>query len=604
MKTDGVALSRIKDLLWVLVISAAVVGLGRFIYGLGASTNMTDFLPWGVWKVFNMVSGAALATSGFVVAAIIYILQLDKYKSIAKMSVLIGFLGYGSSLTALLFDIGLPHRGWHPFVMWNPHSFLFEVFWCVSIYWTITALELIPILSERLSFPKFTHFMHEIMLPFVVLGVTLSTMHHSSLGSLFMASPTRLHPLWHSMWIPPEFFVSAMGSGLTTIILFLFLFSWLYGIVNKPSVIDRLALLAGIFLALFLVIRIIDFSVHNKWSYLIGSDITWESYLFWCEITLQAVIPVIIFMIAPLRRTKTGLLIGSGAAFIGLILNRMDTGIVGYFRSAESIYIPNVSEIILSLGVMSGAMLIMFLLVERFNIFDPPHTVENHDHGSSSQNPITFSELREVFAGHRAKRVIMMSLLVMPLTWIGLTSEATGPFQPTLQPIEGSIVATDPMRTSFRIDGNMNGKFVDFPHKDHQEFLGDEESCIKCHHLNWPEDNNSNCRFCHRDMLLPTSIYTPKKHLVRAENSDKDFALYDPETSTSEQDTYDTCDGCHKDNMIGLSSYASSGFNPNASGFQHAMHGSCLTCHRMEGSDPTDAEDLGNCLFCHKLDAD
>ena len=119
----------IKDILWVVLIAGGVLGVLRFAFGLGASTAMLDSMPWGWWKIFNMVAGAALATSGFVVAAIIYIFKADRYKKVARLSVLVGFLGYGSSLVALGFDVGLPHRGWHPVFMWNPHSFLFEVFW-------------------------------------------------------------------------------------------------------------------------------------------------------------------------------------------------------------------------------------------------------------------------------------------------------------------------------------------------------------------------------------------------------------------------------------------------------------------------------------------
>jgi hypothetical protein len=133
-------LKRLKDLMWILFLSALVVGGSRFVYGLGATTNMMDALPWGWWKVFNMIAGAALATSGFVIAAIIYIFDLRQFRAVARLSVLVGFLGYGASLIALAFDVGLPHRGWHPFFMWNPHSFLFEVFWCVSLYWGVTAL--------------------------------------------------------------------------------------------------------------------------------------------------------------------------------------------------------------------------------------------------------------------------------------------------------------------------------------------------------------------------------------------------------------------------------------------------------------------------------
>ena len=127
------ALKRIKDVLWFLAAAGLLAAIARLATGLGASTNMTDALPWGLWKIVNMVAGAALATGGFIIAGAIYVFRLDRYRPLARLAVLIGFIGYGASLTALLFDLGLPHRFWHPLVMWNPRSFLFEVFWCVCV---------------------------------------------------------------------------------------------------------------------------------------------------------------------------------------------------------------------------------------------------------------------------------------------------------------------------------------------------------------------------------------------------------------------------------------------------------------------------------------
>ncbi|MBU0756210.1 MAG: polysulfide reductase NrfD [Planctomycetes bacterium] len=593
---SSTTVKRIKDVFWALAIAGLVVGLGRFMFGLGASTNMLDTLPWGLWKIFNMVAGAALATSGFVVACIIYILKIERFKPVAKLSIIVGFLGYGSSLFSLLFDIGLPHRGWHAFFMWNPHSFLFEVFWCVSCYWAITALELVPIISERFPFPKFTHLLHEYMLPFVVLGITLSSMHHSSLGSLFLASPTRLHPLWHTMWIPPEFFISAMGGGVAVIALLYLICSKLYGFKSNPIVLNALAKVSGSILSIYLVIKVIDLTVHHKWNYVFGADLTWEGRLFWVEILLQTVIPVVLFFNAKARRHTAALVTACSCAAVGLILHRINTGIVGYYRTSEAIYIPNTSEFILSFGILAAAGLVFFLLVERFYIFREP----GEEGMEAKPRMFTWKEAVSLVRNPDAVRISFFSVLVIPLAVIGLRNEATGPFQAIPQPVQGPM-ALDEARTILSIDGNRNGDSVVFPHKKHIDEFGGEESCVKCHHLDWPHDHNTSCRVCHRDMEISTQFFDHEEHQIRHGGEDYCHTCHNPDLPQS-RETAKACIECHRENMGGLEAHALKGFNHLAIGYKQAMHGKCLTCHRLKEKDPADPKDPSNCQWCHKLD--
>ena len=622
MAFDRTALNRVKDLMWALAFAGLATGMGRFAFGLGASTNMMDALPWGWWKVFNMVAGAALATSGFVVAAIIYIFQIERYRAVARLSVLVGFLGYGSSLAALIFDIGLPHRGWHPFFMWNPHSFLFEVFWCVSLYWGVTALELLPILTERFPLQKVTHWLHEKMLPFVVLGITLSTMHHSSLGSLFMASPTRLHPLWHSMWIPPEFFISAMGAGLSTIILLALVVPWLYRRERDFAVLNGLAIWSAVFLGAYLVVRTLDLTINDKWNFVFGPDRTWESHLFLVEIALQAVVPVALLSVGRFRRSVAGLSLGAGSAFVGLILHRIDTGIVGYFTSSEAVYVPNISELVLSFGVLSGAGLVFFFLVERFYILDEPESAHG-DEEDEDEQPVprvalwSRAEARSIFLGPAAARVARILVVFFPLAWFALDSQATGAFTPILQPVNQAVIATDALRTKLSIDANRNGMVTDFDHAKHSaDFaqvygLDEKQTCAKCHHLSLPRDNNTSCRRCHRDMEIETPMFRMETHVDRFE-TDADREKFSAVDLSDTRKAYETCSGCHKEEndnaMAGLRSYQQKGFNHLAPGYKHAMHGSCLECHRLrekeKQEDPADPRSRGNCLFCHRDWAD
>lgn len=579
---NSFALKRIKDLMWVLAIAALVVGVGRFAFGLGAATNMLDALPWGLWKIFNMVAGAALATSGFMIAAVIYIFKLEKYRPVARLSVLVGFLGYGASLTALIFDIGLPHRGWHPFFIWNPHSFLFEVFWCVSCYWGVTALEVLPIVTERFRLKQFTHFIHENMLPFVVLGITLSTMHHSSLGSLFMTSPTRLHPLWFTMWLPPEYFVSAMGAGLSFIVLLSLLCSRLYGRERNMPVLTGLAKGSAALLLLYLVIKVVDFTVFHKWNFVFGPDFTWESVLFLVEISLQVLVPVALIATPRFRNSAIGLILATSSAFLGLLMHRIDTGIIGYFRSSDAVYIPNLSEFVLGLGVLSAAGIVFFFLVERFLIFDAPDEHAEHGEGDLAK-PWTREEALSILKSPATFRVSFITILIIPITILCLHDEATGPFQPTAAPVTAPI-GLDAMRTELLIDGNRTNESVIFPHDKHKEELGGDDSCVKCHHLSLPGDNNSSCVLCHRDMEVGTDIFSQERHRDREGSEDGD------------------CLKCHKENMPGLETSVLKGFSHVARGYKEAMHGLCITCHRLKEKDPADPLGMGNCRKCHPFE--
>lgn len=121
--------SLVKSVLWAIVGIATAVGLGRFLFGLGAVTNLTDATPWGLWIGFDVMGGVALAAGGFVITAIVYILKREEFRPTVKPAILTAFLGYLAVITSLIFDLGLPWNIWHMLIFWNPHSPLFEVGW-------------------------------------------------------------------------------------------------------------------------------------------------------------------------------------------------------------------------------------------------------------------------------------------------------------------------------------------------------------------------------------------------------------------------------------------------------------------------------------------
>src|ERR1700749_2574683 len=210
---------KMKLTFWKLVFVALVAAgfyatILRFGEGLGRSTNLSDQFPWGIWISFDVLCGVMLAAGGFTLTAAVHILNIKRLKPIVRPTILTAFLGYVLVSVALLFDLGRPYNIWHPLIMRNPHSVMFEVAYCVMLYTSVLALEFSPIVLERFNLQKPLKVVKAVLIPLVILGVILSTLHQSSLGTLYLIMPTKLHPFWYTPLLPVFFFLSAIAVGL------------------------------------------------------------------------------------------------------------------------------------------------------------------------------------------------------------------------------------------------------------------------------------------------------------------------------------------------------------------------------------------------------
>ena len=129
----------------IFILGGLVSGALRFSLGLGATTHLSDATPWGLWIGFDVVTGVGLAAGGFTLCGIVYIFNIKRFRPIVRPTILTAFLGYLLVIMGLMFDLGRPWAIWHAIVMWNPHSVMFEVAWCVMLYTTVLALEFSPV---------------------------------------------------------------------------------------------------------------------------------------------------------------------------------------------------------------------------------------------------------------------------------------------------------------------------------------------------------------------------------------------------------------------------------------------------------------------------
>jgi len=619
---------RLKDLLWILVLVGTVAIGFRLAFGLGATTNLDDTVPWGLWKILNMVAGVALATGGFSVGLLVYVLGIERLRPLVAPAILVAFLGYGSSVLALMLDIGLPHRIWHPFVMWNPHSFLFEVAMCVATYFTVTIVELTPTILDR--YPRWrwaVHTLHRATPVLVILGITLSSLHHTSLGSLFLVTPQRLHPLWYTGWLPLLFIVSAMGAGMMVVVLVTWGWSRLYepetilrrfpsGVTPEPVTgleparlrqLRALASVAAGVLALFVVLKIADLVRTGAWRLLLGG--TWESLLWLAEVLLAGALPVALMLIPRVRRSADGIAVAAGSAAAGLVLNRLNVGIFGYLRDAGRVYFPSLAEWAIGLGVIAAAALVLLGIAESFPVFD-----DRWAERSARRNRFqpAFDRLSGVWRGAlrgRLDRVSLMAVLAVPVAWVALYPPYRDP-DAALSARVRPPLAVDQLRTVLRIDGDDDAVAVDFPHQDHRRRLGEDASCARCQHLNLPGDHATPCSRCHRRMHSDTDLFDHRAHLAAVASKER---LPGPRPGNrtcgschrgqSPESAVDVtpCLECHRDDMTPSPHFERPDDLTAAPAYRVAFHGHCVPCHRREAA-LRDRPELGECRQCHPGD--
>jgi len=622
----------LKDILWIIALSGLVAAVLRLIFGLGATTNLNDGVPWGFWKVFNMIAGVALSTSGFTVGFLVYVLRIKQFRPFLKPAILIAFLGYGCSCLALLFDIGLPFRFWHPILMWNINSFLFEVFWCVMLYFTITAIELAPVIFEKLKAERLVKFLHGIAIIVVIIGISLSSLHHSSLGSLFLVSPQRLYPLWYTPRLPLLFIFSAMGGGIMFLVFVRVFWAWLYNpgpvfgyASNKQTdmikdsrgsvcaittrrqsgpdikAIRNLALIGGGILLVYFILKIVDLIVLETWHELFAGNP--ESILYFVELGLGILIPLIILGTSKLRGRPVPLAIAGFLASFGLVFNRLNVGIFGYFRDAREIYFPSLAEWALGFGVIAAAALVFLAASEYFPIFDDrPARMSFHKVWLKRLG--TLRQAWNVVLSDSLHRVSLIAVFILPVAFILMYPPYSESTTASIKPSLGM----DQKRQILKIDGDQRGFTTIFNHVDHQKRLGDSASCIGCHHVSLPGDRSTPCFRCHRSMHDSTLIFnheTHKQFVAKKENikgwqpqnysCTKCHEAGMPRTAESSKD----CLECHKQDMYLVGTPEKKENLMYADSYCRAMHEKCLGCHKKEAQKPEHAN-LDECFTCHR----
>jgi len=374
----------------IIALNGIVFLMGRFFFGLGAVTNLTNQYPWGLWIGVDVAAGVALAAGGFTTAALGHIMHKEEYHAIVRPALLTAMLGYTFVAMGVFVDIGRWYFIWHPLVMWNGNSALFEVGICVMIYVTVLYIEFLPIVTERfigkVNLPGFLSGLNKLvdkflrildrglsktMFIFIIAGVVLSSLHQSSLGTLMIIAGPKMHPLWQTPILPLLFLLSAISVGFPMVIFESILASRSFGLKPEMHILSKLGSMIAPLLGIYLAFKIGDMFIRETFVYL--TEVNTASVMFTIEMLFGVIIPMRMFLSSKVLKSPLFLFIASALVVLGVLLNRINNFIVAYNPpySTHS-YIPSYGEISLTVGFVALLVLIYRFVVINFPVISLP----------------------------------------------------------------------------------------------------------------------------------------------------------------------------------------------------------------------------------------
>ncbi len=361
----------------IISIPIILLGLGlivyRFVNGIGSVTNLTQETPWGIWIGFDVVTGVAFAGGAYVLTFMVYILKMNKYHSIVRITVLNGFLAYVFYAGALLLDLGRPWNVINPIIgnSFGTSSVLFLVAWHFLLYMLAELIEFSPAIAEWLGARRAHKILSGMTIAAVIFGITLSTLHQSGLGALYLMAKDKIHPLWYSEFIPVLFLVSSIFAGLSMVIFEGTISHKVFGnqiseknhkaehgILHGLSKICAGAMFAYFFLQLLVFI-------HNKNWDLLNTPM---GYWFLLEMIGFVLVPMMLFYYSYRTNNIFMIRLASILTMLGIILNRLNVTVIGFRWDAPVHYIPSWMEIVVTLAVIFTEIWIFRWVVNRMPV--------------------------------------------------------------------------------------------------------------------------------------------------------------------------------------------------------------------------------------------
>jgi Ni/Fe-hydrogenase subunit HybB-like protein len=373
LKPKGKWLTPFNVISLPIMLTGLILIVIRFWKGIGSITNLTQEVPWGLWIGFDVVTGVAFAGGAYVITFMVYILNMKQYHSIVRVTVLNGFLAYVFYAGALLLDLGRPWNVINPIIgnSFGTSSVLFLVAWHFLLYMIAELIEFSPAVAEWLGARRARKILSGMTLGAVIFGITLSTLHQSGLGALFLMAKDKIHPLWYSEFIPIMFFVSSIFAGLSMVIfegsISHKVFSDQISEKNHKAhnrILHGLSKICAVALFAYFTLNVLVFVHEKRWG-LLNSPL---GYWYLTEMLGFVLLPMVLFFISYRKQNILLIRIASLVTMIGIIINRLNVTVIGFKWDAAQHYYPSWMEITVTLAVIFTEIWIFRWIITRMPV--------------------------------------------------------------------------------------------------------------------------------------------------------------------------------------------------------------------------------------------
>jgi len=408
---------RILTTSFFVLLSLSLLGIVliavRCVKGIGAVSNMSDGYPWGIWIAYDVATGTAIACGGYAVAILVYIRNHMRYHPLIRSCILTSMFGYGLAGFSVMVDLGRPWNAYNFFVpsKWQVNSAMFEVALCVMAYSTVLIIEFLPAILYSLETSRWRRLqmimtslqpvfapdkeavlgkigyvraaaawlrprLEKVLIFIIVLGITLPTMHQSSLGSMLLIAATKLHPLWHSPLLPLFFLINCIYIGYSIAILESVISSYAF---QRPYEIRQLSGLAGIIpwlATLWLAVVVGDLSWRGQLGAVWRFDL--YSFFFLLEFALLGFGSLILFSNQN-RHSPRWLFVSAALIVLGGALYRFNVYLIGFNPGQGWSYFPSLAEVMISVGIVAIELLGYQVLVKTVPVL-PRIGLHRHPH--------------------------------------------------------------------------------------------------------------------------------------------------------------------------------------------------------------------------------
>lgn len=351
-----------------ILVAIAVVILGfRFVYGMGAVSNISDGQTWGIWVVYDVMIGSALACGGYVMALLVYIFNKGEYHPLVRPALLASLFGYTLAGLSAAIDLGRYWNFWHVF---SPeyaqvNSVMLEVALCVTAYIIVMWIEFAPAIFEKFGMKVAQRKLSKLLFFIIALGVVLPTMHQSSLGSMLIVMGNRVHPLWQTNMAPLLFLMTAVTTGFAVVIFEACLVASGFRRRLEMDLLSKLSRLMAWTVAAYVVIRVVDLVARGALATAFVPDL--KAFMFWIEMA-TFILPMVLLWDEATRNRPARLFVAAFSLMAGAFLLRINSYLVGYETAPGWSYFPSVPELMVTIGIVALEVLGYIVLVRYLPI--------------------------------------------------------------------------------------------------------------------------------------------------------------------------------------------------------------------------------------------